>query len=1160
MIKQYFEKPIGRPIETVIKADDRDNISTEVTEYVVTNEIGKKIRDFFQAYNDYAGANGVWISGFFGSGKSHLLKILSYVLENKEHDGWRSGELFAEKVETDEMLRGDILNATRIPSESVLFNIDQQAQITSKEDANAILSVFYKVFYDHLGYYGFQPHVAEFEMWLDGKGKYEDFKAEYEKVKGVTWEVDRLEYFVLEVKDILATIFNESADKYENILDELEDKNKQSIEDFCNRVKTYIDSKPKGFRLNFFVDEVGQYISDNTKLMLNLQTIAETLATKTKGNSWILVTSQEDMETVVGDMNRSQQNDFSRIQARFKIKVPLTSANVDEVIEKRLLDKNDKAQEDLSNEHKKNGPHLKSLLSFSEAGVQFKGYKDNTDFANKFPFVPYQFDLFQQCRIALSNHNAFQGKHASVGERSMLGVFQQVIQAIQERDGNALVSFDLMFEGIRNELRGEIQQSIILAEKQLDDRFAIKVLKALFLVKYFGNFKTTKRNISVLMIDDINVDLKAHETKIDTALTILENQSYVQRNGDIFEFLTDDEKDVEEEIKNTDIDEQAITQLLKEILFDEIIRDNKIKYLENKQDYDFTSKIDGSFFGREKELEIEIITDNYQDYENEAFIQSQTMGSTGMKLVLASNATFMRDVRMYIKTAKYEMQNRGSGTRPQVARILQEKSMQNVTRKKNLILMANKALGESKVYLNGGKLEMTTSNDGKTKVINAFQKLVAVVYPNLRMLKGVAFSEDTVKNTVHTAPDALFTDDDTTMSEAEGEILSEILKRKKRSDRTTLNDLKNTFIKKPYGWYPNAIWTITAKLYKRGKIEAKQDSNLLENDSFLNALLNSSFHGNTILDPQATFDATAVKKLKEVFKDAFDVSCPLREAKDVAVAFKDKLVQMRIDVDQLLARKQSYPFLKSLEPFSEKLDRWSKKEYSYFITSVSEFEDALLDSKEDLLSPIQRFMNGEQRNIYDDVKTLLEGNTANFDYIQSDELDTLKTLIASNTPYKGSGVQLAKAAKDALSNKVLQLIEVEKKAFVKAVDEYIEDITKRPAFKNLDTSQQENVVSALSFKKSAISNERFIANIRQSKQQLSEIYTDALNLMANLAAPKKEEGKVAEPIAKYIRRSQIHIDYDKNELVSEADVNDYVEALREAFLKRINENIKINLK
>mgnify|MGYP000079147628 FL=1 len=1160
MIKNYFEKLIDRPIETVIKADDRDNISTEVTEYVITNEIGKKIKDFFQAYNDYFGANGVWISGFFGSGKSHLLKIISYVLENKEYDGWKSGELFAEKVDNDAVLKDDILKATRVPSESVLFNIDQQAQITSKEDANAILSVFYKVFYDHLGYYGFQPHVAEFEMWLDSKGKYDAFKTEYAKVNDNTWEVDRLEYFVLDVKDILATVFNESADKYENILDELEDRNKQSIEDFCNRVKAYIDSKPKGFRLNFFVDEVGQYISDNTKLMLNLQTIAETLATKTKGNSWILVTSQEDMETVVGDMNKSQQNDFSRIQARFKIKVPLTSANVDEVIEKRLLDKNDNAQEELATAHKNNGPHLESLLSFSEAGVQFKGYKDDADYANKFPFVPYQFDLFQQCRIALSNHNAFQGKHASVGERSMLGVFQQVIKAIQERDKNALVSFDLMFEGIRNELRGEIQQSIILAEKQLDDVFAIKVLKALFLVKYFGNFKTTKRNISVLLIDDINVDLKAHETKIDTALTILENQSYVQRNGDIYEFLTDDEKDVEEEIKNTSIDEQAVTQLLKEILYDDIIEVNRIKYLENKQDYDFTTKIDGSFFGREKELEIEIITDDSSKDFNESHIQSQTMGSTGMKVVLASNATFMRDVRMYIKTAKYEMQNRGSGIRPQVARILQEKSMQNVTRKNNLKVMANTALAASKIYLNGGKLEMANSSDGKIRVINAFQKLVAVVYPNLRMLKAVTFTEDTIVTTARSAPEQLFTEEDAIMSEAEGEILSEILKRKKRSDRTTLIDLKNVFIKKPYGWYPNAIWTITAKLYKRGKIEAKQDSNLLDNDAFLNALLNSSNHGNTILEPQASFDASAVNKLKETYKDAFNESCPLREAKDVATAFKDKLIQMRIDVNQLLANRQSYHFLKSLEPFSEKLERWSKKDYSYFITNLSEFEDDLLDAKEDLLSPIQTFMNGEQRKIYDEVKALLEGNTANFDYIQSDELETLKTLVATNTPYKGSAVQLAKAAKDQLSKKVLELIDEEKRNFTKTAEDFITDITNRKAFKDLGIEQQTNVISALSYKKNVITNERYISNIRQSQQQLSQIHTDALNLMANLAAPKQEDGKAKEPVAKYIRRSQIHVDYDKNELVSEEDVNDYVEALREAFLKRINENIKINLK
>ena len=534
------------------------------------------------------------------------------------------------------------------------------------------------MFYYHLGYYGFQPHVAEFEMWVDKQGHYEAFKTKFKASNGKPWEEARMDYFDPLVTDsiaeVLAELNNTDASKYENILDSIEDRQKQSIEDFCERVQEYIATKPKGFRLNFFVDEVGQYISDNTKLMLNLQTVAETLATRTKGNSWILVTSQEDMEKVVGDMNKSQQNDFSRIQARFAIKVPLTSANVDEVIEKRLLSKNEDAQKQLMISYKKDSAHLESLLSFSEAGVQFKGFGDASDFGNKFPFVPYQFDLFQQCRIALSTHNAFQGKHASVGERSMLGVFQQVTKAIEEKNGQALVSFDLMFEGIRNELRSEIQRPLLLAERQLNNPFAIKVLKALFLVKYYGSFKTTKRNISVLLIDDIQVDLNVHNQKIEEALNILENQSYVQRNADVYEFLTDDEKDVEEEIKNTDIDDQAITDELNKIFFDSIIEDSRIQFLDNKQNYEFTRKVDGRQFSREKELFIEIITENFVDYDNDTFHQSQTMGTTGVKFKLASNALFMKDLKMYLRTNKYVKQNQSTTNLVELKRILQEKA------------------------------------------------------------------------------------------------------------------------------------------------------------------------------------------------------------------------------------------------------------------------------------------------------------------------------------------------------------------------------------------------------------------------------------------------------------------------------------------------------
>lgn len=1161
MIKDFFKNDISRYIETVIKADDRDNVSTEVAEYVITDEISKKIRGFFSSYNNYQGANGVWISGFFGSGKSHLLKILSYVLENKQYEGYHSGELFAEKVEGDELLKADIIGVTKIPSESVLFNIDQQAQITSKADANAILSVFYKVFYDHLGYYGFQPHVAEFEMWLDKQEVYDTFKTAFNKKHPKVWEEARIDYFDPLVTDdiaaVLADINNVEASKYETILDDIEDRQKQSVEDLCNRVNDYIKTKPKGFRLNFFVDEVGQYISNNTKLMLNLQTIAETLATKTKGNSWILVTSQEDMETVVGDMNRSQQNDFSRIQARFLIKIPLTSANVDEVIEKRLLTKKEKHQSQLENAHKTHAAHLQSLLSFSEAGVQFKGFKSDKDFANKFPFAPYQFGLFQQCRIALSNHNGFQGKHASVGERSMLGVFQQVIKGIKDRDGNALVSFDLMFEGIRSELRGDIQQSLILAENNLNDPFEVKVLKTLFLVKYFNKFNTTKRNISVLLIDDINVDLKVHEEKIDKALTVLENQSYVERNGDVYTFLTDDEKDVEREIKNTEIDDQAVITLLKEIFYDEIIRDNRLTYLDNKQDYDFTSKINGVALNRERELEIELITDDFEN--NVAHIQSQTMGSTVMKFLLSPNPTFMRDVNMYIKTNKYERQSRGS-TNTQITRILQEKSMQNVVRKRNLIAMANKALAESQVFVNGGKLEMNGSTDGKTKVIKSFQHLVASVYPNLRMLKGVAYSEDTIRTTIHSKQDDLFGGDDATMGEAEIEILNLINRRKKQDDRTAITDVKIEFAKKPYGWYPNAIWTTIAKLYKRGKIELTQNYNLLENDEVLNALLNSSNHGSTLIEPQATFDDATVKKLKEIYKDAFDETCTFREAKDVASAFKEKLQELSIDVDQLLVQQHSYPFLINLDAISDKIEKWIAKDYSFFLLEVDHFEDNLLDAKEDILSPIKRFMNGEQRNIYDEVKKLLEGNTANFDYIQGDELEILKTLVSSNTPYKGNGVQLAKAAKDQLSQKVLTLIEAEKAQATSKAETLIKDIVERESYGRLEPAHQQEVIGRLEYRKDAIQKERFVANIRQSLTQLSDLHNAALNRIETYLAEADDAGKeAAEPPAKYIQKSSVQFPFSKKELQTEEDVLEYIDALKTAYLKRINENIRITL-
>jgi len=686
-LKDLFKKDVNRSIETVIKADDKDNVLQEVEEYVITNEIAKKLTDFFETYNHYDGINGVWISGFFGSGKSHLLKILSYVLENRTLNGKHLGELFAAKVTEDAKLKADILSGTRIDAESILFNIDQQAQITSKADANAILEVFYKVFYDHLGYYGFRPHVAEFEAWLAKEDKYEMFKKEFEKEYGKQWKESRVDYVNPLIADAIANacakVFNTDVSKYEDILDKYDDRQKFSIEHFAEKVNTYIQTKKKGFRLNFFVDEIGQYIADNTKLMLNLQTIAESLATRCKGQSWIIVTSQEDLEMVIGDDSKAQTNDFSKIIGRFRIRIPLTSANVDEVIEKRLLEKNDSAEGLLKQMWSAEKDKLATVLSFSDSGIQYKWYKGDIDFVSKYPFIPYQFDLFQWCIKALSRHNAFQGKHASVGERSMLGVFQEVLKDIKNENERKLVSYDQLFEGIRSTIKGEVQNAITLAEKQLTNKLAIKILKALFLVKYYDNFKTTKKNIAILLLDSLDVDLKAHEKAIDEALNVLEQQTYVQRNGEIYEYLTDDEKDIEDAIKSTDIDPSQLTVFFNEIIFDEIIRDTRIKYLENKQDYEFSRKVDGVVFSREKELTIEVVTPNSDNYENEGYYQGQSMGNNALVIFkVPPDDLLIKDTRLLIKTEKYIKQNQSTTNKDGVKRILFDKAQQNIDRRR----------------------------------------------------------------------------------------------------------------------------------------------------------------------------------------------------------------------------------------------------------------------------------------------------------------------------------------------------------------------------------------------------------------------------------------------------------------------------------------------
>jgi hypothetical protein len=1162
-LNELFKKDYNRAIETVIKADDTEHILQEVEEYVITNEISQKLGDFFEQYNNYEGANGVWISGFFGSGKSHLLKILSYVLADKTIDNKPLGKIFAEKVVNDAKLKGDIKAGTRIPSESILFNIDQQAQITSKTDANAILQVFYKVLYDHQGFYGFQPHVAEFELWLSKEGKYEDFKTKFEKEAGKIWEEARIDYHDPVVEDAVAEVcgelFNKDADKYLDILDKMDDRSKFSIEDFAKKVNDYIESKPDGFRLNFYVDEVGQYIAENTKLMLNLQTIAESLATKCKGHAWIIVTSQEDLGSLVGDDRAMQSDDFSKIQGRFKIRLPLTSANVDEVIEKRLLAKNEKGTSQLHSVWSKEKDNLATLISFDDVGIQFKkSYEDEKEFGSKYPFIPYQFDLFQQCIKALSRHNAFQGKHASVGERSMLGVFQEVLKKLEDFSEHNLISFDQLFEGLRSTMRTEVQNSIILAENNLAGQpLALRILKALFMVKYYDSFKSTIRNITVLLLNDLDENPNEHQQKVEEALNLLEQQNYVQRQGDIYEFLTDVEKDIQEEIKSTDIDSSQVTELFNELLFDGIIKDTRIQFEENKQYYDFTKKVDGTLYGREKELTIELVTPYFVSYDEVNYYQGLSMGhQTHMLLKLASDDRIGREARLHIQTDKYIKQNQSTSNKDAVKRILFEQGQQNQERKREMLTTLDEMLAKSIVYLNGTEHKVSSTGDGKTKVVYAFQDLVRLAYSKLKLLGDTTYDESRLQSIMKGKQDDLFGSDEASLTAPETEVLNFIERRKKQNDRTTLSDLKDQFSSKPYGWNDMAVWCISGMLFKRGKIEGKQDTNILKDGDFLEALMNNRLYSNTLVHPQIDFNQGQIRKLKQVHQELFNESNPHNEAKEAARLFKEKASEELEVISGYLGQKQSYPFVKDMEDYSEQLRELRNMDYASLITSIGDQETKLLDQKEDFVDSIKQFMNSGQKVIYDRLREFEGYNQANFNYIDAVEKETLNEVREDTTPYRGNAMKDAKTAMDSLEEKVKLELTEERKATIKLIEEKIEEIKTRPEYQELDNSDKNRVLDPLLKAKERAISERYIGNLRYQRAQLGDVLTSQLNYLMELATSEEDEDK---PKRQFIKQSNILTSFSRKELETEEDVDEYLKSLREAMVTHIQKKHNIIL-
>ena len=1158
-IGEIFGKKIDRTIEGVIKADDDEHLFEEIDEYVITNEINQRLSEFLDYYNDYQGVNGAWISGFFGSGKSHLLKILSYVLENRLLLGdLPAAEIFLEKLKDDALLRGQMEKAISIPSRSILFNIDQKADVVSKKETDAVLSVFMKVFNDLRGYDPKIPFIAQFEYDMDRQGCYGEFKEAFHEISGKPWEEAR-EHVWLETGDFVAALSRVKGmteEEASKTLDRYEETYQLSIEDFALQVKDYIDRQEPGFRLNIFVDEVGQYIADNVKLIVNLQTIAESLATKCRGQAWLIVTSQEDMDDVIGEMGGHHSDGFSKIQDRLKCRMKLTSKNVAEVIQRRLLEKKPGVTGDLACIYDKEKNNLKTLFEFIDSGRTYRHFQSEDDFVACYPFMPYHFELLQSAIKNLSDHNAFEGKFRSVGERSMLGVFQEVAKRIIEKPVGHLASFDLMFDGLQTALKGQIQADILSAERTLSlQPLAARVLKALLMVKYVREFKANPRNISILLIDRFDVNPIEQEKEVQKALDLLEKNTYLRRSGDVYEYLTDDEKDIEEEIKNVEVDQSEINKTLVDIIYHSILKDPKIRYEEKERDYPFNRLIDDSTYGHSSsDLSINVITPFHKSYGDEKAQAMRSIQGTELVIMLDADKRLIEDLYLTKKTEKYCRIHQGETAKDNIRRILSEKARQFEEMKSDLEVRIKETISGGTCFLRGEKLDISLT-DPRSKICGAFQYLVSASYPNLKMLDPGMDDKKLAKILSEKSEAGIF-DPEETLSEAERELFARLQRKNLQGDRVTVKNVIDDFAAAPYGWWSEGSLCVLAKLVARGKIDIKRDSDYLDRAGVLSAFRNSREQPNAVVELRATFSHEAVRHLKDLHNNLFNEPNPKSEAKDVALAFEERLRREVADLEKLLYRAARYPFDEDLRNAIDELKKYLGKDYTFYLNDLAEFEGHLQDLQENTVEPIKNFINGPRCGIYDDIAGFLAQQAANFTCLDQEKVSGLKGKMSSSDIFKNTNIKDAKILCEELKGTLEKILEVEKQKALEEIDRKLDEMRNLTEYPKLTEDQRKELESPFEKSKAGIEEVRYIFRIKELLEVFNkQDYPGILEKLHEMTSQHHGSGgRVGKPVVprRVVNITDLKIRKKKTMLASESDVEEYLEAWRTVLIEHIN--------
>ena len=1036
--KELYERGLDRKVNPAVSASDvsEETVLTEIVEYVFTQEIIVSLYNILENIKVNQGSHvGIWINGYYGSGKSHFLKYASYCLSNRYSD-----MAFIRLIEeTEKFYREDNssvleqagISLSELKSlqnwyvnkadvEMVMFNIGDVHDINSNH-ANTFTTIFWNQFNAKRGYNSFNLAVAQYlEKALDDDGKFEEFK-EYVKSKGYDWErnisrfaAGRLDVALQMAKEVDPAL---AIDVIRERI--LKNEVNVSVEAFAAEMKEYIDRKEnRNLRILFFVDEVSQFIGEHRDLLLQLQSLVKRLDEVCDSQIWISCTAQQTLEEVVKNVGGSDTNpedEVGKILGRFEVRASLQGTSPEYITQKRILDKKGEVEIQLGELFEKKKAMLDAQFVLPGA---YQSFKNKKDFSDYYPFVPYQFQLIMRVLDSFVNMN-YVDKQVKGNERSLLNITFSIAKETAEWEVGEFIPFDRFFGAMfRGSMQHLGQRAMANAREALelitDDEkqsFYRRVVYVLFMVSNLSDsdkqsFSATIDNVVTLLMTKIDANKAAIKEDVSQVLSFLMDKAVIRKiktdNGtDIYEFYTEEESRVAQIIKNQKVDNNTYTEELYKIIYEHFgftPSTNKETYA--TRSFNIGGNVDGkNILSNNPDVVVDFLTNASTDSpEQFAFNNPNNHLVFFLYPLFKDNQELRRNFLEYCRVQCFAQEKAISEERQRTKRLFQERAKEMY--QQDIKPQFKNMLDNCPVISGQNILPQSILGSAKNKerykvaLTNHLQNL----YGSAGLVNGPEYpkTQSELSAKILRPIDATLLE--TPLSPAETKV-KDFLDRSLHD--VTVADVVRQFAKVPYGWADSCTIYVVNELVRRHKYAYNYNNNpnVKREDVAQNIVRDAN---RFTIEPAKAISQDILNAFIEAWKHIFNV-VTIKGSNDSTELYRSCRESEESDLKKALKNYRALageiygsPFKPVIDEAISLLEDWTAiRDHKEFFVTITEARDsaALVF---DRCKSIKSFVN-DQFESYQKVKKFIDDNRDNFTFLPEDQKEALAHLKAINS-------------------------------------------------------------------------------------------------------------------------------------------------------------------